>query len=441
MARRQRILIADDASGLCWALSRVLRSAGFECVPAPDGATAMSIMTSHPCDLVLADIVMPGNEGLEFVSAMKRTWPELPVILMTGHPTLETAIGAVDLSVQGYLVKPFETGALIEKVSTAVRRGGRSQTAEWPTRGKPDLAKNQLSPKRVRRSNAPGSNASTPASPATSDDLVAPLVTNFLEYGLRRSSNETVSSYGTALTLFLRYLSELYDTPEGTVFIDQVTPDAIAGFVEHLRERRRCGATTCNARLSALRSFLRFCGVTVPVVSAKAEREPSRSGQRRDRCARALQSAAEVRAILEAPDLSTEDGRRDRALLLLLAETTMKTLEILSLKLEHFQDHYGEACLVVKRHGKKIRQPLSAHVAEAVREVCRDSCDRVTKSGSREHHAMFISSRGNRLTFDSARNILRRAVVKASAQIASLEGWRATVPGFRRSASSRHCRP
>jgi len=138
-----RVLLADDEETFLKATAELLRARGFECVTAPDGATAAKLLVIEaPFDLLVADIKMPGNADLELVRTLDREAMP-PVILMTGYPSLDTAIDAVGLPVVSYLVKPFEFDELMRHVTTAIGRG-ESRRALEQTRARLDRWREDL---------------------------------------------------------------------------------------------------------------------------------------------------------------------------------------------------------------------------------------------------------------------------------------------------------
>lgn len=116
-----RVLILDDDSNLLELYSEILRGAGHEVTPVSKGATALKLLRDLRPDVVLSDISMPGMDGISFLQAAHETDPDLPVILATGAPSLETAIRALELGAVQYLLKPL--GA--KELESAVERGLR----------------------------------------------------------------------------------------------------------------------------------------------------------------------------------------------------------------------------------------------------------------------------------------------------------------------------
>lgn len=114
------VLIADDDPLTRSSTAEILRSAGYECREAADGAAAVAALASGDCDLLVADIQMPGNSQLELVRELSGSSVHPPVILATGHPSVETAAMAVRCNVLGYLVKPLDPAELVRLVHRGV---------------------------------------------------------------------------------------------------------------------------------------------------------------------------------------------------------------------------------------------------------------------------------------------------------------------------------
>ncbi|MCA9444758.1 MAG: sigma-54-dependent Fis family transcriptional regulator, partial [Candidatus Omnitrophica bacterium] len=117
-----RLLIADDEPGFLDTTAELLRGEGYSCYCAKDGDTAMRILESEPIDLVISDLNMPGNFSMEWIHSGRRRYQDVPVIVVTGFPTLETAIDGLRCSVSDYLLKPFEIGDLIQSIERTLSR-------------------------------------------------------------------------------------------------------------------------------------------------------------------------------------------------------------------------------------------------------------------------------------------------------------------------------
>jgi EAL domain-containing protein (putative c-di-GMP-specific phosphodiesterase class I)/ActR/RegA family two-component response regulator len=117
-----RVLVADDEEGLRELYSEALLEAGHEVDLASDTKTALSALDQGEFDVVVSDIVMPGGlDGIGFLKAVHDQDPDLPVILVTGQPTLESAIRAMEYGAVQYLVKPVGMDALVKAVERGLR--------------------------------------------------------------------------------------------------------------------------------------------------------------------------------------------------------------------------------------------------------------------------------------------------------------------------------
>lgn len=118
---RMRVLLADDDESVARSIARVLRAEGFEVVIASSGNDAANSLTQQSFDVVVSDIHMPDLTGVELLGLVRRHDLDVPVILMTGDPNIETAIQAVELGALKYLRKPIEIAPLKEALGRAAR--------------------------------------------------------------------------------------------------------------------------------------------------------------------------------------------------------------------------------------------------------------------------------------------------------------------------------
>lgn len=122
MTRPGRILIADDEETFLSATADLLRLEGYECDTASDSHTAKEMLTRHTYDLLIADIRMPGNVELEFIQMLPQWVAGLPIILVTGYPSIDSAIQSVRLPVVAYLVKPLDLKQLLVEIRNGIER-------------------------------------------------------------------------------------------------------------------------------------------------------------------------------------------------------------------------------------------------------------------------------------------------------------------------------
>jgi two-component system phosphate regulon response regulator PhoB len=120
--RDARILVVEDHDDLRYLLTCALEVEGYEVTLAVDGSTALESIADRPPDLVLLDIVMPVISGLEVLEAIRRTTPQLPVILLSGLCAEENRVRGLRHGADDYVVKPFSTPELIARVDALLRR-------------------------------------------------------------------------------------------------------------------------------------------------------------------------------------------------------------------------------------------------------------------------------------------------------------------------------
>jgi two-component system response regulator HydG len=120
-----RILVADDEPLFLRTTVDLLRKAGYSCTSAPNGAAALAALSSEPYDLLLSDLNMPGNLKLELLREGRTKWPDVPVIVITGAPSLPTAIESVRLGITDYLLKPVKYEELLSAVRRALDQQAR----------------------------------------------------------------------------------------------------------------------------------------------------------------------------------------------------------------------------------------------------------------------------------------------------------------------------
>jgi EAL domain-containing protein (putative c-di-GMP-specific phosphodiesterase class I)/CheY-like chemotaxis protein len=108
-----KVLIVEDETELAHMFATMLRAAGFESAHAADGRVALNMLRENAYDLVLTDLTMPHMDGMELLRNIREIDDELPVVIMTAAPALESAIRAVEFGVLRYLQKPVRSSELI----------------------------------------------------------------------------------------------------------------------------------------------------------------------------------------------------------------------------------------------------------------------------------------------------------------------------------------
>ena len=125
------ILVVDDEPVARQSLSEILRLEGYAVNSVPNGQAAVEYVRTHPVDLMVVDLRMPGMDGLEVIQVINQVSPETEVILLTAFGTTESAIQALRLRVHDYLLKP----AAPSQVVNSVKKGLARRDARLKARG------------------------------------------------------------------------------------------------------------------------------------------------------------------------------------------------------------------------------------------------------------------------------------------------------------------
>jgi two-component system nitrogen regulation response regulator NtrX len=111
------ILVVDDEEGIRRSLKGVLEDEGYRVILAEDGDKALSLMEEESPDLVLLDIWMPGKDGMVVLEEIRRGWPMLPVVMISGHGSIDLAVRATKLGAYDFVEKPLS----LDKVLLTLR--------------------------------------------------------------------------------------------------------------------------------------------------------------------------------------------------------------------------------------------------------------------------------------------------------------------------------
>ncbi len=119
---RMKIMLVDDEERYLSTTSRLLERRGYDVVTASSGAEALDKLESSVIHVVILDVKMPGMDGMEILQAIKRDFPLVEVIMLTGHGTLELAVEGLKAGAVGYFVKPADIDELIKKAEEAFEK-------------------------------------------------------------------------------------------------------------------------------------------------------------------------------------------------------------------------------------------------------------------------------------------------------------------------------
>lgn len=127
-----RSLVVDDDAGVRFAVSETLRRAGHQVAVADSGEAALDLLRDHAYDLAILDLHLGTRvDGLRVLEGIRWRWPQMAVVILTAHGSLESAIAAIREGVDGYLLKPAEPREVLAAAHEAlVRRRAQSAPAE-----------------------------------------------------------------------------------------------------------------------------------------------------------------------------------------------------------------------------------------------------------------------------------------------------------------------
>lgn len=127
MNEQPSILVVDDELLIRDLLYDFFTGQGWNISVAENGDKALDVIAHKSVDLVLTDIKMPEMDGLALTEELKRAHPEIPVVLMTGFPSVDSAVTALRHRVVDYVIKPFNINQLYKTIDAALKERGRGQ--------------------------------------------------------------------------------------------------------------------------------------------------------------------------------------------------------------------------------------------------------------------------------------------------------------------------
>ena len=149
----ETILIVDDEENIRHTLRGVLADEGFEVLEAPDGRRALELLEHVAPRLAIVDVWMPDVDGIALVERMRAQAPAVPIIVISGHGTIETAVRVIRLGAFDFLEKPFPLDALLSVVGRALGSGSTGAVrGSEPARGPAPAPARRLPERTIRRS-------------------------------------------------------------------------------------------------------------------------------------------------------------------------------------------------------------------------------------------------------------------------------------------------
>jgi DNA-binding NtrC family response regulator len=118
----QTVIVVDDEKVIREGLKRLLSSEGYRVLTAENGRDALDLIRCESIDVVLCDLKMPVMDAVEVLEAVKKTYPDLPVIVITGQGTIENAAECMKKGAYDFVTKPFRTDFVLSVVKCAIER-------------------------------------------------------------------------------------------------------------------------------------------------------------------------------------------------------------------------------------------------------------------------------------------------------------------------------
>jgi len=134
MSARPHLLLVDDEAAIREPLGQYLQRAGFRVSEAPDAAQARKILAGSAIELVILDVMMPGEDGLSLCRSIRENG-DLPVILLTARAEETDRIVGLEMGADDYVLKPFSPRELVARIKTILRRAGGSSPRETQAGG------------------------------------------------------------------------------------------------------------------------------------------------------------------------------------------------------------------------------------------------------------------------------------------------------------------
>lgn len=116
MSPANTVLVVDDEANLRRSLALILQKAGYSVTSAANGQEAVQYLQSGAYDVAFLDLRMPDVNGLELLPRLREMYPDMPILILTAHATLDTAIDAVRKGARDYLIKPVEPANLLHRL-------------------------------------------------------------------------------------------------------------------------------------------------------------------------------------------------------------------------------------------------------------------------------------------------------------------------------------
>ena len=124
-----KILVVDDDAIVIKSCRRILEAEGFEVTTVPGADEALEKIKYVEFDLLLMDVKMPKHDGIFLMREIKKNWPDIPIMVMSGYPTPETIADVLKLGATQFIPKPFRPDELVKSVRQIIQKMPRKKSS------------------------------------------------------------------------------------------------------------------------------------------------------------------------------------------------------------------------------------------------------------------------------------------------------------------------
>jgi integrase/recombinase XerD len=244
----------------------------------------------------------------------------------------------------------------------------------------------------------------------------------------KNASPRTIAAYRDAFRLFFEYAEKHHHTTASKFTLNDFNAKLVLGFLDHLELQRKNSIRSRNSRLTAIHSFARYVALQCPCALNQAQQILAIPTKRFEKPLIGFLSREEIRAVLDAPDVSSWSGQRDRVLLSLLYNSGARVSELIAIRVT---DLDLGASPSVRLHGKGRKQrtvPLWKTTARLLRSW-------VQRQGLQPQQPVLPSRQGNPMTRSNVAKRLMLAVTAASTTCPQLIGRHITPHSVRHSTA------
>ena len=246
--------------------------------------------------------------------------------------------------------------------------------------------------------------------------------------GQMHASPNTIAGYRDTFRMLLRFASSEVGKAPTKLCLDDIDSDLVGRFLVYLEDTRGSSARTRNTRLAAIRSFFKYVSHNEPQLLHHCQRILSMPQKRYVKRTIDFLTYHEAEALINAPDVSTWFGRRDRTILQLMVQTGLRVSEVLALTLKDLELGHGAVVRCLGKGRKERATPLRGDTIIALQAWLRER-------GGDPSDPLFVSIRGGSLSRDAIERIVRKHAARASEGCSTLKQKRISPHVLRHTAA------